>query len=93
MSSTDASTSSAGASVRGRRLDVRENVRFRGGELSRWVHRRFAGRGCALAIEFKKVFMDEWTGALDEQHLEELREALASVVPALIEELRCTTAR
>ena len=75
--------------VCGRRLDVRENVRFRGGELSRWVDRRYEGRGCALAIEFKKVFMDEWTGELDERHLEELRGALAAVVPALIEELRC----
>ncbi|HKY14150.1 MAG TPA: N-formylglutamate amidohydrolase [Microthrixaceae bacterium] len=73
----------------GRRLDVRENVRFRGGELSRWVHRRYAGRGCALAIEFKKSFMDEWTGEVDLHHVEELRAALASVVPALIEELSC----
>jgi N-formylglutamate amidohydrolase len=75
--------------VCGRRLDVRENVRFRGGELSRWVNRRYEGRGCALAIEFKKVFMDEWTGELDERHLEELRGALAAIVPALIEDLRC----
>jgi N-formylglutamate deformylase len=80
-------------SVRNRRLDVRENVRFRGGELSRWVHRRFGEHGCALAIEFKKVFMDEWTGAIDEQHLEGLRDALASVVPGLAEELRCTAPR
>jgi hypothetical protein len=76
--------------VRSRRLDVRENVRFRGGELSQWVHRRSGGRGCALAIEFKKVFMDEWTGELDEHHLEELRGALAGAVPALIEELQCS---
>ena len=75
--------------VRGRRLDVRENVRFRGGELSRWVDRSYRGRGCALAIEFKKVFMDEWTGKLDEHHIEELRGALAAVVPSLIEELQC----
>ena len=33
--------------------------------------------------------MDEWTGELDERHLEELRGALAAVVPALIEDLRC----
>lgn len=75
--------------VGGHRLDVRENVRFRGGELSRWVDQRYEGRGCALAIEFKKTFMNEWTGELDERHLEELRGALAAVVPALIEELRC----
>jgi N-formylglutamate deformylase len=79
--------------VLGRRLDVRENVRFRGGELSRWVDQRYDGRGCALAIEFKKVFMNEWTGELDEQHVEELRGALAAVVPALIEELQCPAPR
>jgi N-formylglutamate deformylase len=78
----------AAQEVCGHRLDVRENVRFRGGELCRWVDRRYRGRGCALAIEFKKVFMDEWTGELDERHVEELRGALAAVVPALIEELR-----
>ena len=75
--------------VRATSVDVRENVRFQGGELSRWVDHRYGNRGCALAIEFKKTFMDEWTGELDEQHLEELRQALAAVVPALIEELRC----
>ena len=48
--------------ARPRGLDVRENVRFHGGELSRWVNERYHDRGCALAIEFKKVFMDEWTG-------------------------------
>jgi N-formylglutamate amidohydrolase len=75
--------------VDGHRLDVRENIRFQGGELSRWVDERYAGKGCALAIEFKKVFMDEWTGAPDEAHLGALRDALGSVVPALIEELQC----
>jgi N-formylglutamate amidohydrolase len=75
--------------VRGRPLDVRENVRFQGGELSRWVDRNYPGRGCAMALEFKKVFMDEWTGELAEHHLEELRDALAAVVPALTEELQC----
>ncbi|HVJ96116.1 MAG TPA: N-formylglutamate amidohydrolase [Acidimicrobiia bacterium] len=79
----------AACSVDGHRLDVRENVRFQGGELSRWVAARYAGRGCALAIEFKKVFMDEWTGELDDQYLAELRDALGSVVPALVEELQC----
>ena len=64
-------------------LDVRENVRFRGGELSRWINERYHDRGCALAIEFKKTFMDEWTGAVDERHLEALRRALAATVPGL----------
>jgi hypothetical protein len=63
--------------------DARENVRFRGGELSRWVNSRYCDRGCALAIEFKKTFMDEWTGVLDEAHLEGLRRDVAAAVPAL----------
>ena len=64
-------------------LDVRENVKFRGRALAAWVHRRFAGRGCALAVEFKKTFVDEWTGRLDAARLEALRRALAATLPAL----------
>lgn len=64
--------------------DVRENVRFRGGELSRWVNTRYRDRGCALAIEFKKTFMDEWTGLLDVDRLEDLRRDLAATLPALM---------
>jgi hypothetical protein len=47
----------------GRRLDVRENVAFQGkGELARFVHDNYPERGCAIALEFKKFYMDEWTG-------------------------------
>jgi N-formylglutamate deformylase len=71
--------------------DVRENVRFRGGELSRWVNTRYRDRGCALAIEFKKTFMDEWTSALDTDHLEELRQNLAATLPALTTTPSCAS--
>ncbi|MDX1420338.1 MAG: N-formylglutamate amidohydrolase [Rubricoccaceae bacterium] len=70
----------------GRRLDVRENVKFQGGYFSRWVHGRFPGRACVLAIEFKKVFMDEWTGEPDEAHLGALRGALQATVPGVLAE-------
>lgn len=75
--------------VAGHPLDVRENVRFSGGHLSGWVHERYDGRGCALAVELKKVFMDEWTGALDNQHLGQLTDALADAIPAVLGELAC----
>jgi N-formylglutamate amidohydrolase len=71
----------------GRQLDVRENVKFRGGYLSRWVNGRFPGRACAVAIEFKKFFMDEWTGELDSETFGLLHAALASAIPGLVEEL------
>jgi N-formylglutamate amidohydrolase len=64
-------------------LDVRENVRFKGANLARWVHERYPDRGCAIAIEFKKTFMDEWTGVVDEQHLDALAGALQDALPAL----------
>ncbi len=64
--------------------DVRENVRFRGGAVSAWVNAEYAGRGCALAVEFKKTFMDEWTGAVDDGAVEAIRESLGSTVPRLV---------
>ena len=61
---------------RGRRLDVRENVKFRGGHFPQWIHARFQGAGLAIAVEFKKIFMDEWSGAVDEHRLSALHGAL-----------------
>jgi N-formylglutamate deformylase len=73
--------------VAGRPLDVRENVRFRGGHLSRWVHAAFGGQACCLAVEIKKFFMDERTGELDETVWAGVQEALAATVPGVLDEL------
>ena len=35
------------------------------GALTRFVHERHPEHGCAIALEFKKFFMDEWSGAPD----------------------------
>ena len=54
----------------GRKLDVREYVAFQGkGYQTRFVHERYPLRGCAIAFEFKKFFMDEWTGVPDRDEL------------------------
>ena len=71
----------------GRHLDVRENVRFQGGYLSRWVHENFPESGCCLAIEFKKFFMDEWTSHLSSEEYEAIPQALQSTLPGLLESL------
>jgi N-formylglutamate deformylase len=73
--------------VAGRPLDVRENVRFRGGHLSRWVHAAFPGQACCLAVEVKKFFMDEYTGEIDEPTWRGVHDALAATIPGLLEEL------
>lgn len=69
-------------------LDVRENVKFKGRYFSGWIHANFPEDGCCLALEFKKTFMDEWTGELYEDRLRDLKDALASTLPGLEEELR-----
>lgn len=51
-------------SVNGERLDVRANVKFVGRQFPRWVVANFPN-ACALAIEVKKIFMDDWTGEPD----------------------------
>lgn len=69
----------------GRRLDVRENIRFRGGHFSRWTHQKFPQSACVLAVEVKKFFMDEWTNELDLTQLDAIRCALQSTVPGVLE--------
>jgi len=70
--------------VDGEPLDVRENVSFQGkGEQTRFVHANFPSTGCAIAVEFKKTFMDEWSGDPDWSVIGQLRSALASTIPVL----------
>ena len=67
----------------GRHLDVRENVAFQGkGELTRFVHQRYPGKGCAIAVEFKKFYMDEWTGEPDLEALANMRQFVDHVADA-----------
>lgn len=69
-------------------FDTRENVRFGGARLAAWVHRRYPAAGCCLAIDVKKVFMDEHTGVIDVEMLEQFTAAFEAAVPGLREELR-----
>jgi N-formylglutamate deformylase len=73
-----------GVPVGDRRLDVRENVRFRGGNMARWIHETFPANVCVLSIEIKKFFMDEWTGIVDMACVEELLRAIEQTVPPLL---------
>ena len=69
-------------------LDVRENVKFLGRRLPQWVHETFPRTGCALAVEVKKFFMDEWTGDVDRRLFGAVGQALASTVPGVLQALR-----
>ena len=71
----------------GRRLDVRENVRFLGGHFARWAHETFPEAACVLAVEWKKLFMDEWTGEPFPRVTAEIRRALSAAADGVRDEL------
>lgn len=70
--------------VSGQRLDVREDIRSRGGHLARWIHETYGEAVCALPVDVKKTFMDEWTGKLDYYRHRQIGEALGSTIPGLV---------
>lgn len=65
-------------------LDVRENIKFRGGQFAKWTHATFPESACVLSIEVKKFFMDEWTGMVNQFLLSSFRDALALTVSPVI---------
>jgi hypothetical protein len=71
----------------GGKLDVRENVKFLGGNHPRWAHEQFPDAACVIAVEFKKFFMDEWSGVQDKALVEAIGDALRSTAPGVLEEL------
>lgn len=68
----------------GREPDVRENIRFpTGGHFPEWVYARWGSRVCTISPEYKKFFMDEWTGQADIITLYQLRDSLQAAVDAI----------
>lgn len=72
----------------GGHLDVRENVKFFGGNFAKWTHETFPESACVISVEFKKFFMDEWSGRLDEEQHGLIQRALESTIPGIIESLK-----
>jgi hypothetical protein len=72
----------------GRRLDVRENIKFYGGNHANWSHQTFPDSACVIAIEFKKFFMDEWSGEVYEEEFRFIREALESTIEGVTKTVR-----
>ena len=71
----------------GRNLDVRENIKFKGGGFPRWVHQNYPDNVCCLSIEFRKFFMDEWSGTPDHKIISEIGKALKYSTNGAIAEL------
>ena len=71
----------------GRNLDIRENIKFRGGYFPRWIHENFPNNVCSLSIEFRKFFMDEWTGEPYEDVINEIGKLLKHTTVGVLEEI------
>jgi len=70
--------------VRGALPDVRCNVRFpTGGHFPEWVYAHWGTRVCTISPEYKKIFMDEWSGQADISALYALRDGLSHAVDAV----------
>lgn len=64
-------------------VDVRENILFKGGAFAQWIIRHYGKKGCVISIEYKKTFMDEWTGRADIGRLKQIRKTLKGALPIL----------
>lgn len=61
----------------GRELDVRHNARYPdGGHWPEWVFANYAKDICTITLEYKKFYMDEWTGQCSLAAIEDLRAGL-----------------
>lgn len=55
----------ARGSHEGRPIDVRCNVRYPdGGHFPEWVFANYGDEVCTITLEYKKIYMDEWSGAV-----------------------------
>ena len=64
-------------------IDIRENIKFKGGYLSQLISKKFGAYGCVLSFEFRKDFMDEWTGAPDLPRVVSCKQLLMNSIQVL----------
>lgn len=72
----------------GRYLDVRENIKFKGGYFGQWLYENYGKKICPVSIEFKKFFMDEWTGEPFEKDIELINQLVMASKKPVLEILR-----
>ena len=54
-----------------------------GGHFPEWVYARWGERVCTISPEYKKIFMDEWTGQADIAALQAMLRGLQGAVDAV----------
>jgi N-formylglutamate deformylase len=72
--------------LQGRIPDVRLDVKFTGGAFARWTHETFPDSAVCIAVEYKKIFMDEWIGTPDLALIRELQRKTSGAAKRLLDE-------
>lgn len=68
--------------------DARENIIFKGGGFAQQIIKRYGDKCGVLSIEFKKTFMDEWTGVAAIEHIMEIKKLLSASLEFLQSEIK-----
>ncbi|WP_416394895.1 N-formylglutamate amidohydrolase [Allohahella sp. A8] len=73
----------------GRNPDVRGNVRYPdGGNWPEWVFAEYGDDVCTITLEYKKFYMDEWSGHAYLPVVEDLRVGISQAIEAATQELK-----
>lgn len=67
-------------------IDIRENIKFKGGYLAQHLTNTFGNQGCVWSVEFRKDFMNEWTGETNSLKIQECRQLLLDVIEDFIKD-------
>jgi N-formylglutamate amidohydrolase len=73
---------------KGRKLDVRENIKFQGGYFGKWLFGHYEKDICPISIEFKKIFMDEHTGKGFEESINLISNMVQSSIEPVLKALK-----
>lgn len=65
------------------KIDVRENIKFKGGNLAQHLLSQYGELGCVISIEFRKDFMNEWTGEVYNEKVDAYNKLLNDVLHSL----------
>lgn len=67
--------------VVGNTPDVRVNVRWEdGGNFPEWLHAEYGDAACVITLEYKKIFMDEWSHGAEVLAMQDLRSGFHAAV-------------
>ena len=64
-------------------IDIRENIKFKGGYLNQTINKLYGDKGCVISFEFRKDFMDEWTATPDLQRVTACKQVLLNSIGVL----------